>query len=72
MRCGKFPECNLHLEGDFEEILRQGYGYCQRGHKTELKGCTKNDDRCECGSRVTGGAGHDWYCPEFWRTWGRS
>ncbi len=64
MKCS-YPDCGLHIEGDIEEVLEQGFGYCPKGHMTVLPRSTKLDHRCECGARATNQPRHDWYCSEF-------
>ncbi len=63
MKCS-YPHCGKDVEGQFEEILEQGYGFCERGHRTELPGNTQADWRCDCGARTTKQPAHSYYCKE--------
>jgi hypothetical protein len=59
-----YPECRRLIQGDLEEVLENGFGYCERGHINVLPGSTQLDSRCECGARRTNQPGHSWFCPE--------
>jgi hypothetical protein len=66
MRCSD-SGCRHSVEGEFDEILARGYGFCPRGHKTDVPGSTKEDLRCECGARASNQPAHSYWCPEAWK-----
>ena len=67
MKC-RHMYCKEHIEEDYEETLKRGYGFCKNGHRTDVPGSTKHDYGCQCGARIANSPGHTQYCPEFYKT----